>query len=307
VQRKEYSDRYLYADIDGLDDVHQIAKFTLRGAADAAPALEAYAMKGDSVVVGGRSVGAVMENGINLGIGGDIRFSIQVPSRKDWQLISKSVITGVQIAAHHSRTSGDLFIDAMTLQDTSPRNLGEAYKSNEGDTLMKSSGTFGRRHVMTFGGGETQTEPSAALLTLINDIRKSASSNREHLMQVHSHLEKVGGHLAAAKARYPFDNNVRGAASSYEAAIESLKKIDLPPDLEQGSGKPEALAPPRDAPTFPGPQGRWNGTTTGARPDPDIITSDQPDRKMSRIDYDAAFKKEFRQTLKDGHVVRFGR
>jgi hypothetical protein len=117
----------------------------------------------------------------------------------------------------------------------------------------------------------------------------------------------VGDHLATAQKRYAFDNNIRAAVNSHADAMESLKKIDLPPELGQGLGKPEAVAPARNVPTFPGPVGRWGGSTTGARPDPDVIISDQPDRKMSRIEGEAAFKKAFRRTLKEGRVLSFGR
>ena len=63
--------------------------------------------------------------------------------------------------------------------------------------------------------------------------------------------------------------------------------------LEQGPGKPKPVALPRNVPTFPGPEGRWGGTTTGARSDPDVVTSDQPGRKMSRADANDAFAKAF--------------
>jgi hypothetical protein len=298
MQRKFVSDRHLYADLDGLDNVHQIAKFTLRGASDAAEALAAFAMSGNSVLVGGRSVGAVLENDIQKSAGGAIRFAVQVTSSSDWKLLPQNIVHGAQIAAHQSRSGAGLYIDAITLQDMSPLNLGEARKSDQGDVLMKS-GTFGERHVMKIGGADPQVKPSAGLAKLIDDLSKSSSSNAEHLMHAHGHLEKAGEHLAAAQKRYAFDNNIRGAVKSHADAMECLAKIDFPdqdtiPSLPRPSGKPEpADANERDQETFRGPIGRWGGETTGARPDPDVVTSDQPGRKMSRADANDAFAKAF--------------
>lgn len=299
MQRKFVSDRHLYADLDGLDNVHQVAKFTLRGASDAAEALAAFAMGSKSVVVGGRSVGAVLENDIKKSVGGDIRFAVQVTSRSDWKLLSQNIVHGAQIAAHQSRSGAGLYIDGITLQDMAPLNLGEAYRSNEGDTLMKSTGPFGVRHVMKLGGAEPQVKPSAGLAKLIDDLSKSNSSNAEHLMHAHTHLEKAGEHLAAAQKRYTFDNNIRGAVKSHADAMECLAKIDLPdqdtiPSLPLPSGKPEpADANERNQETFRGPIGRWGGETTGARPDPNLVTAHEPGRKMNRAEANAEFAKNF--------------
>ena len=302
MQRKHVSDRFLYADLDGVDDVHQIAKFTLRGASDAAEALAAFAMSGNSVLVGGRSVGAVLENDIQKSAGGAIRFTVQVTSSSDWKLLSQNIVHGAQIAAHQSRSGAGLYIDAITLQDMSPMALGDPRKLNEGDTLRKSAG-YGERHTMTIGrggksaGGLSTTE----FMDMVKGFKKTSESNRDHLMRAHGHLEKAGEHLTAAKSRYPFDNNVRGAVTSHEAAIECLKKIDLPPgdadvpNLPNRAGnKPESAdANERGQETFRGPIGRWAGETTGARPDPNLVTAHEPGRKMSRAEANDAFAKAF--------------
>lgn len=120
-------------------------------------------------------------------------------------------------------------------------------------------------------------------------------------MHAHGHLEKVGEHLTAAQARYPFDNNVRGAVTSHEAAIECLKRIDLPsgdadvPSVPNRSGnKPEpADANERDQETYPGLVGRFgvgsiNHDGSGPR-----VTATEPGRKMSRAEANQAFAKAF--------------
>ncbi len=101
------------------------------------------------------------------------------------------------------------------------------------------------------------------------------------------------------KNEYTFDNNIRGAVKSHADAMECFAKIDLPdqdtiPSLPLPSGKPEpADANERNQETFRGPIGRWGGETTGARPDPNLVTAHEPGRKMSRADANDAFAKAF--------------
>jgi hypothetical protein len=99
-----------------------------------------------------------------------------------------------------------------------PRNLGEAYKSAEGDTLMKSSETFGVRHVMKIGGAEPQVKPSAGLAKLIDDLSKSSSSNAEHLGHTAMHLDKLGTHLRAAKESHPDNEDLDSAIQHHRMA-----------------------------------------------------------------------------------------
>ena len=227
---KVKSTHWLFADLVSLDDKRQRAKFVVKsGSQQAVEAIESFALRGDSVIVGGRTVGSVLEDGIALSKSRDIAFEVAVTSSSDWKLLSKAVVTGASLALH-TRKDGGAWLDSITLRDAAPRNLGATEKFDQGDVLMKGSG-FGERHTMTIGrggssaGGLSTTE----FLDLLKGFRKTNESNRDHLMHAHGHLEKVGEHLTAAKARYPFDNNVRGAVASHESAMECLKEIDLPP------------------------------------------------------------------------------
>jgi len=240
-----------------------------------------------------------------------VAFSMKVHDGQTLKMLKGGVLQGALVRAH-TRPSGELTIDGVDFRDNSDLRL-EKYThlaADEGYSFAKNSigirrvGIPGMSKPLTIGkreipGGDVVIKTGAQFMDLVKGFRKTSESNRDHLMHAHTHLEKAGEHLAAAQKRYAFDNNIRGAVKSHADAMECMAKIDLPdqntiPSPSRPSSKPEpADANERGQETFRGPIGRWGGPTTGARPDPDVVTSHEPGRKMSRADANDAFAKAF--------------